>query len=439
MSNYKIEDLYRISSTRPNALQVYNKKSGKNLSEIVIGDNNDCIYFLRPNRKDNTIELVCTRNVSQSVGTIQLFGRDNIYISTGSYIEEYNHKGKKILSFDTNIIDNIQAIYAYDEIIIAATQYLISYYTHNIEKEQYISNDIMKFIIFGRLNESEKIYTYIACQDKTIKILLKSTLKYEVEINSIPTVLCLSHNIGQFFYGTNKGEIILMKYEDHDIDEVWKITDDTFDSIISMNYYYNDKIDLQLLAVGFESGFVRLYHIENSFPKLILSEYLQESITNVSFAFIKSELKLPQIIATTFSGRVVLIWRNQEIIDINSSQFYIAMEGIDNTKDLGNDSDSEGNSNELNDDEQWKERKHSSDSNTKIIENRILNQQKLNNIVKAKTEKLKKCSSEINFGDLNEQYNILMNEINLLQKKVNEEKDKLNSILPQSLHLDNQL
>lgn len=230
-----------------------------------------------------------------------------------------------------------------------------------------------------------------------------------------------------------------MKYEDHDIDEVWKITDDTFDSIISMNYYYNDKIDLQLLAVGFESGFVRLYHIENSFPKLILSEYLQESITNVSFAFIKSELKLPQIIATTFSGRVVLIWRNQEIIDINSSQFYIAMEGIDNTKDLGNDSDSEGNSNELNDDEQWKERKHSSDSNTKIIENRILNQQKLNNIVKAKTEKLKKCSSEINFGDLNEQYNILMNEINLLQKKVNEEKDKLNSILPQSLHLDNQL
>lgn len=38
------------------------------------------------------IQLVCTRNVSQSVGTIQLFGRDNIYISTGSYIEEYNHK-----------------------------------------------------------------------------------------------------------------------------------------------------------------------------------------------------------------------------------------------------------------------------------------------------------------------------------------------------------
>jgi len=29
----------------------------------------------------------------------------------------------------------------------------------------------MNFVVFGHLNESEKIYTYVACQDKTIKIL----------------------------------------------------------------------------------------------------------------------------------------------------------------------------------------------------------------------------------------------------------------------------
>lgn len=385
------------------------------------------------------MELVCTRNINQPAGTIQSYGRDNIYVSTGSYIEEYNHKGKKILSFDTNIIDNIQAICAYDETIIAATQYLVSYYVHNIEKEQYISNDIMNFVVFGHLNESEKIYTYVACQDKTIKILSKSKLKYEVEINSIPTVLCLSQHVGQFFYGTIKGEIILMKYEDHEVNEIWRITDnDTLDSIISMDYYYNDKIDLELLVVGFESGFVRLYHNDNGLPKLVISEYLQESITNVSFAFIKPELKLPQIIATTFSGRIVLIWRNQEIIDVNSSQFYIAMEGIENTKILVNESDSEENNGELNE-EQLKERKLSSESQIKIIENRILNQQKLNNIVKAKTEKLKKYNSEVNFDDLKDQYNKIMNDIMIIQKRVNDEKDKLNSILPQSLHLDNQL
>ncbi|OUM70488.1 hypothetical protein PIROE2DRAFT_1355 [Piromyces sp. E2] len=428
MSNYKIEDLYRISSTRPNALKVCNKKIGRNLSEIVVGDNTGSIYFLRPNKKGG-IELTCSRNISQPVGTIQSYGRDAIFISTGSYIEEYNHKGKKILSFDTNIIDNIQAICVYDELIIAATQYLVSYYSHNIEKEQYISNDIMKFVTFGNLNDTEKIYTFVACQDKSIKILLKSTLKYEVEIDSVPSVLCLSTRIaGQFIYGTTKGEIVSLQYEDHDIEEIWRITEnDTLDSIVSMNYYYNEKLDLELIVIGFESGFVRLYHINDGLPKLILSEYLQESITNVAFAYLKPELKLPQIISTTFSGRIVLIWRNQEIVDVNSSQFYIAMEGIDNTKEM-NEYDSPDDDN---DDE-------NEETTDKIIENRILNQQKLNNIVKAKTEKLKKYNSEVNFNDLKEQYNTLMNDINVLQKKVDDEKEKLNSILPQSLHLDDQ-
>jgi len=58
MSNYKIEDIFRISSTRPNALRVCNKKIGRNLSEIVIGDNTGSIYFLRPNKRDNTIEVI---------------------------------------------------------------------------------------------------------------------------------------------------------------------------------------------------------------------------------------------------------------------------------------------------------------------------------------------------------------------------------------------
>ncbi|ORX47608.1 hypothetical protein BCR36DRAFT_413548 [Piromyces finnis] len=427
MSNYKIEDIFRISSTRSNALRVCNKKGGKHLSEIVVGDNTGSIYFLRPNRKNNTIELTCSRNISQPVGTIQSYNRDAIYISTGSYIEEYNHKGKKVLSFDTNIIDNIQAICVCDELIIAATQYIVSYYNHNIEKEQYISNDVMKFVTFGNLSDTEKIYTFVACQDKSIKILLKSTLIYEIEINSIPNVLCLStRNIGQLFYGTTKGEIVSLKYENNDIKENWRITEnDTLDSIVSMNYYYHAKLDLELIVIGFESGFVRLYHIDDGLPKLILSEYLQESITNVAFAFIKPELKLPQIIASTFSGRIVLIWRNQEIVDINSSQFYIAMEGIDNTKENG--SDFEDNNNDANE-----------ENTDKIIESRILNQQKLNNIVKAKTEKLKKYNSEVNFNDLKKQYNILINDINTLQKKVDNEKEKLNSILPQSLHLDDQ-
>jgi len=193
-----------------------------------------------------------------------------------------------------------------------------------------------------------------------------------------------------------------------------------------MNYYYQEKLELELLVIGFESGFVRLYHIDDGLPKLILSEYLQESITNVAFAFIKPELKLPQIISTTFSGRIVLIWRDQEIIDINSSQFYIAMEGIDNTKDT-NESDSEDNNDDTNE-----------ENTGKIIENRILNQQKLNNIVKAKTEKLKKYNSEVNFNDLKAQYDVLMRDINVLQQKVDDEKEKLNSILPQSLHIDDQ-
>jgi len=425
MSNYKIEDIYRISSTRQNALEVCNNKSGRHLSEIVVGDNSGSIFFLRPNRNTNTVELVCSRNINQPVGTIKAYNRDAIYISTGSYIEEYNHKGKKILSFDTNIIDNIQAINIYDDNVIAATQYIVSYYSHNIEKEQYTSNDIMKYVTFGTLTDNDKIYTYIACQDKTIKIILKSVIKYEVEIDSIPNVLCLStRTLGQFFYGTTKGEIISMQYKDYDIEEIWRITDnDTLDTIVSMNYYYQEKIDLELIVVGFESGFVRLYHIENGLPKLVLSEYLQESITNVAFAFIKPELKLPQVITTTFSGRIILIWRNQEIIDVNSNQFYLAMEGIDNTKD----SDAEDND-EVND-----------DSTEKIIENRIINQQKLDNIVKAKTEKLKKYNSDINFSDMKEQYNTLTNDIAVLQQKVDDEKDKLNSILPQSLHLDDQL
>jgi len=58
MSNYNIEDIYRISSTRPNTLQIYNKKTGRIFSEIVIGDNNGCIYFLRPNKKDNSVEVI---------------------------------------------------------------------------------------------------------------------------------------------------------------------------------------------------------------------------------------------------------------------------------------------------------------------------------------------------------------------------------------------
>jgi len=57
MSNYKIEDIYRISSTRQNALEVCNNKSGRHLSEIVVGDNNGSIFFLRPNRNTNTVEV----------------------------------------------------------------------------------------------------------------------------------------------------------------------------------------------------------------------------------------------------------------------------------------------------------------------------------------------------------------------------------------------
>ena len=58
MSNYKIEDIYRISSTRPNSLEVCNLKSGRHLSEIVVGDNNGSIFFFRPNRANNSIEVI---------------------------------------------------------------------------------------------------------------------------------------------------------------------------------------------------------------------------------------------------------------------------------------------------------------------------------------------------------------------------------------------
>jgi len=34
----------------------------------------------------------------------------------------------------------------------------------------------MKYVTFGTLTDNDKIYTYIACQDKTIKIILVFTV-----------------------------------------------------------------------------------------------------------------------------------------------------------------------------------------------------------------------------------------------------------------------
>ncbi|XP_032873072.1 Bardet-Biedl syndrome 7 protein isoform X1 [Amblyraja radiata] len=295
--------------------------SGRRITQkVVIGDQDGVVtcfgikkgeavpvFKTLPGQKISRLEL------GGAVGTSQ----EKIFISVGSEVRGFTKKGKQFLSFETNLMESIRALYVSGADLFLCASYIYNHYCDCKDQDYYLSSDKINDIICLPVEKVGKITPVLACQDRVLRILKGSDLLYEVEVPGVPQVLALNNGNGgdsgeELIYGTSDGKIGLVQITQSSPLHRWEVSNEKKrGGVLCVDYYDVLGDGVKELLVGRDDGMVEIYGFDNnSEPVLRYEHTLSESITSIQGGCVGKE-GYDEILTATYTGWVMALTTEQ--------------------------------------------------------------------------------------------------------------------------------
>ncbi|CAF4587151.1 unnamed protein product, partial [Rotaria sp. Silwood1] len=281
----------------------------KETQKIALGESNGIVQLFSVRKKD--INAIFKTTPGRRITRVELGGRlgetpDRIFVAAETEVRGYSKKGKQFYTFDTNVSDPIRCMAILGSSLYTCTD---TTYTHYVE-----SNETDTLTFAAKMNDIVilplpiQAMPVIACQDRLLRPLNKSSVLYEAEIPGIPTTLILSNKTGgptksEIVYGTSDGRLGQLEIGSISTSTKWEIANPKHLSGISAIDFYDILADgVPDMIVAREDGTVEVYNFETTDEPILKYTYNgTESITNIEGGTV-GNANYDELVCCTYQG-----------------------------------------------------------------------------------------------------------------------------------------
>ena len=231
---YRIDHL-TVGSTSPKTLKVLpNPQDKASTQKVAVADHNGILTCFQIRKNDISIDFKTLPG--PKIDRLELGGAlgslmDKIFVASNSEVKGYSKRGKQFLVFDTNMSDNIKAMFVHGTDLHITGQYIYNRYDNCVDSIYYLSSDKINDMI-GVPMSSGIMLPVMCCQDRVLRVLQGNELVYEAEVPGSPETLALydiksgfGHN--NLLYGTRDGIVGLCTIGQDSPCHRWEIPNDT--------------------------------------------------------------------------------------------------------------------------------------------------------------------------------------------------------------------
>ncbi|XP_051895219.1 Bardet-Biedl syndrome 7 protein isoform X2 [Pristis pectinata] len=309
-------DYLQVGVTSQKTMRLLPASGRRTIQKVVIGDQ-DGVVTCFGIKKGEAVPVFKTLP-GQKVSRLELGGavgtpQEKIFISVGSEVRGFTKKGKQFLSFETNLMESIRALYVSGADLFLCASYIYNHYCDCKDQDYYLSSDKINDIICLPVEKVGNITPILACQDRVLRVLKGSDLLYEVEVPGVPKVLALNNGNGgasgeELIYGTSDGKIGVVQITKSSPLHRWEISNDKKrGGVLCVDYYDILGDGVKELLVGRDDGMVEIYGFDNnSEPVLRYEHALSESITSIQGGCVGKE-GYDEVLTATYTGWVMAL------------------------------------------------------------------------------------------------------------------------------------
>ncbi|XP_069781264.1 Bardet-Biedl syndrome 7 protein isoform X2 [Narcine bancroftii] len=309
-------DYLQVGVTSQKTMRLLPATGRRATQKVVIGDQDGVItcfgikkgeavpvFKTLPGQKISRLEL------GGAIGTPQ----EKIFISVSSEVQGFTKKGKQFLSFETNLMESIRALYVSGADLFLCASYIYNHYCDCKDQDYYLSSDKINDLICLPAEKVGNITPILACQDRVLRVLKGSDLLYEVEVPGIPNVLALNNGNGgdsaeELIYGTSDGKLGLVQITKSSPLHRWEISNEKKrGGVLCVDSYDVLGDGVKELLVGRDDGMVEIYGFDNNNePVLRYKHALSESITSIQGGCVGKE-GYDEVLTATYTGWVMAL------------------------------------------------------------------------------------------------------------------------------------
>ncbi|KAJ0403733.1 hypothetical protein P43SY_003038 [Pythium insidiosum] len=248
---------------------------------------------------------------------------DKAFASSGQNVYGFNKKGKEFFRFQSNLAESINRVHTYENKLWTATDFILNQYENGVDKCSFMCPDKINDMIVTSVANDQDFVAVLACQDRYVRVLRDAALVAKKSVSAAVTAICRipwSTRSGTFstsepvqlVYGTASGGIGLMTFNGDKLKSKWKSS--TVDGPVSstppacinaITCFDLNKDERAEIIVGRDDGRVEVFSFDSQGGITKLYEYVSTDSMRCVQGGIVSTPGFEEVVATTFSGRVL--------------------------------------------------------------------------------------------------------------------------------------
>ncbi|EDV24847.1 uncharacterized protein TRIADDRAFT_25051 [Trichoplax adhaerens] len=296
----------QVGVTSPKTTKILPMAKEKHGQKVVVADHEGAVTCFQMKRGDASIVFktlpgpkITRLELGGPLGNVQ----DRIFVSCGPEIRGYNKKGKQFLNFDTNLTESIQTMAVYGSDLFLCGNYIYNHYRDCKDFNYYLSTDRINDTICVPSEQIDDVIPILACQDRVLRVIRDSDLRYQVDISGSPTCTCLMDPKGEILYGTSDGLFGVVHIGPTEPLHRWELpNDDNLGGVLCMESYDLFDDGKNEILVGRDDGLLQIYgYDETGDPEIKCKSTFSESITSVAGGRV-ANVNVNEAVVSTYAG-----------------------------------------------------------------------------------------------------------------------------------------
>ncbi|XP_078457100.1 BBSome complex member BBS7 isoform X1 [Lampetra fluviatilis] len=236
--------------------------------------------------------------------------QEKVFVAAGPEVRGFTKKGKQFLNFETNMAESIQSMYVSGADLFLCGSYIYNHYRDCQDKNYFLSTDKISDLLCLPAERVPDLTPVLACNDRVLRVLKQSSLRYEMEVPGSPSVLALFGRNGgdsgqDVLYGTADGKLGLLQIKPTEATHRWEIVNEKRrGGVLCMDCFDILGDGVKDVLVGRDDGTVEVYGFDSvGDPVLRYEHALSESITSIQGGCVGKD-GYDEIITATYAGWV---------------------------------------------------------------------------------------------------------------------------------------
>uniref|UniRef100_T1IBT8 Uncharacterized protein n=1 Tax=Rhodnius prolixus TaxID=13249 RepID=T1IBT8_RHOPR len=261
-------DYTLIGLTQPRCMKLLPNAGLKSIQKVAAGGIDGVLQVF--SFKKGEIQMIFKTLPSEKISSLELGGplgglQDKIFVSTKNEVRGYTKKGKVFLGFDTNLTESINSMHVSGSDLLVAGTHVYNHFKDCNDMNSYLSSDTINDVIALSVDKTGRLTAILACEDRMLRVIDKSTLSFSAPLSSPPTTIALLNNDGgdtgdKVVYATQDGQLGLIHVTRSKYNWKWIIPNNKGrEGARTLAWHDITKDGTQNLIVGRDDGSIQIY------------------------------------------------------------------------------------------------------------------------------------------------------------------------------------